>query len=95
MAAKKGYNREPMLTDEHRRKIANSNVLTYLIEHIQGKREMGSTQVTAAIALMKKVLPDLASVEHSGETVTSFVMYLPSPAESVEEWEQETSKPAH
>jgi hypothetical protein len=56
------------LTDEHRHKIANSNILTYLIEHAEGSREMGATQVQASIALLKKVLPDLSTTEHTGET---------------------------
>jgi hypothetical protein len=28
---------------------------------------MSQTQVTGAIALLKKILPDLAAVQHSGE----------------------------
>ena len=55
------------LTAEHRLKIANSHILNSLIEHAEGSREMSSTQVTAAIALLKKVMPDLAAVTHSGE----------------------------
>lgn len=55
------------MSPEHRVKIQNSNVLNALIEHVEGKRDMSSTQVTAAIALMKKVLPDLAAVEMTGE----------------------------
>jgi hypothetical protein len=38
-----------------------------LIDHVEGRRDLSQTQVTAAIALLKKVLPDLAAVEHSGE----------------------------
>lgn len=49
--------------EEHRGKIANSGILNALIEHATGKREMSATQVTAGIALMKKVLPDLQSIE--------------------------------
>ena len=66
MAKKKGYNREPFLTDDHRAKIANSNILNVLIEHAEGRKDMGGTQVTAAIALLKKVMPDLSSKEHTG-----------------------------
>lgn len=55
------------MSPEHRVKIQNSNILNALIEHVEGKRDMSSTQVTAAIALMKKVLPDLAAVEMTGE----------------------------
>lgn len=51
------------MSDEHRVKIQNSNILNALIEHVEGKREMSATQVTAAVNLMKKVLPDLSSVQ--------------------------------
>lgn len=51
------------MSDEHRVKIQNSNILNALIEHVEGKRDMTSTQVTAAVSLMKKVLPDLNSVQ--------------------------------
>ena len=81
MAAKKGYNRAPILTDEHRGKIANSNILNALIEHVQGTREMAATQVSAGIALLKKVLPDLQATDHTtkGEPITG-VQWLPSPS---------------
>jgi hypothetical protein len=51
----------------HRLKIANSNVLKYLINHAEGKKKMEPTQVTAAIALLKKVLPDLSSIDQKTE----------------------------
>jgi len=47
------------MDDSHRVKIQNSNILNALVEHVEGKREMSSTQVSAGIALLKKVLPDL------------------------------------
>jgi hypothetical protein len=55
------------MTHEHRAKIQNSNILNALIEHAQGEREMSSTQVTAALGLLKKALPDLQAVEHSSD----------------------------
>lgn len=55
------------MSDEHRVKIQNSNILNALIEHVEGKREMSSSQVTAGVALMKKVLPDLQYTEHGGD----------------------------
>jgi hypothetical protein len=55
------------MSDEHRVKIQNSNILNSLIEHVEGKREMSATQVSAGLGLLKKVLPDLSSVELSGE----------------------------
>lgn len=55
------------MSDEHRVKIQNSNILNALIEHVEGIREMSSTQVTAGIALLKKVLPDLAATADVAE----------------------------
>jgi len=66
MAAKRGRQPGVILTDEHRLKIKNSNILSCLIEHAQGAREMTASQVQAGIALLRKVLPDLSAVELSG-----------------------------
>lgn len=55
------------MTDEHRGKIRNSSILNALIEHAEGKREMSATQVTAGLGLLRKALPDLSAVEHSGD----------------------------
>lgn len=52
---------------EHRTKIANSQIVRVLLEHIEGKREMSATQVTAGVALLKKVMPDLQSTELTGD----------------------------
>lgn len=53
---------------EHRAKIANSKILNRLIAHAEGDEEMSQSQVTAALALLKKIMPDLSAqtVEHSG-----------------------------
>ena len=61
MAAKRGRKPGFRMSEEHRVKIQNSNVLKALIEHVEGKREMSGTQVTAGVALLRKVLPDLQS----------------------------------
>jgi hypothetical protein len=55
------------MSEEHRAKIQKSNVLNALIEHAEGKREMSPSQVTAGLGLLKKCLPDLQSVEISGD----------------------------
>lgn len=46
---------------EHRTKIANSKILKHLIEHAEGTREMTSTQVTAGLGLLDRVMPKLQS----------------------------------
>jgi hypothetical protein len=60
------------MTDEHRQKISNSNILTYLIQHVEGTRKMSATQVTAALGLLKKVLPDVATMEITGPDGAEF-----------------------
>lgn len=51
------------MSDEHRVKIQNSNILNALIEHVEGEREMSATQVSAGLGLLKKVLPDLSQTD--------------------------------
>ena len=51
------------LTDAHRDKIRNSKILDRLIGHVEGQVEMSSTQVTAGIALLRKVMPDMTEAE--------------------------------
>lgn len=67
MAARKGRTAGFVMTDAHRVKIQNSNILNALIEHVQGERDMSATQVSAGVALLRKCLPDLSAVEHSGD----------------------------
>ncbi|NBW16239.1 MAG: hypothetical protein EBR82_50490 [Caulobacteraceae bacterium] len=55
------------MSEAHRLKIANSNILNVLLQHVEGKREMSPTQVSAGLGLLKKVLPDLQTVEHKGD----------------------------
>ena len=60
------------MSDAHRVKIQNSNILNALIEHVVGEREMSATQVSAGVALMKKVLPDLSAVTVGNEEGETF-----------------------
>lgn len=59
------------LTNMHREKIAKSQILQRLIGHAEGSlpadQEMSQSQVTAAIALLKKVLPDMTEHNHKGD----------------------------
>lgn len=56
-----------VMSQEHRDKIRNSNILTALVEHATGSREMSATQVSAGLGLLKKVMPDLAAMQLSGD----------------------------
>lgn len=78
MAAKTGPSFSSPMSSEHRVKIQNSNILNALIEHAEGKREMGATQVSAGLGLLKKVLPDLTSVEMSANVNMTHEQWLDS-----------------
>lgn len=66
---KRSRGREPgfVMSDAHRVKIQKSNVLNALLEHVEGKREMSATQVTAGLGLLRKCLPDLSNVTVTGD----------------------------
>ena len=72
------------MSNEHRVKIQNSNILNALIEHACGEREMSATQVSAGLGLLKKCLPDLTAVEVSGDpdnplqTITRIELVAPA-----------------
>lgn len=76
------------MSNEHRDKIKNSNILNALIEHAQGQREMSASQVTAALGLLRKALPDLASVEHSGDVQQTYVVRMPSIISGLDDWDK-------
>ena len=46
-----------------REKIRASQLINALQKHVLGKKKMESTQVSAALGLLKKCLPDMASIE--------------------------------
>lgn len=47
---------------------------------------MAATQVTAALGLLKKCVPDLASMDHTGEVTHQHVARLPDVEPNSEEW---------
>jgi hypothetical protein len=54
---------------EHRSKIKAAQIINALQEHHLGRRPMSQTQVTAGVALLRKVIPDLmaASIDSTTE----------------------------
>lgn len=49
-----------------RARIRAGGIAKRLEGHILGKVEMTASQVSAALGLLRKVVPDLSSMEHSG-----------------------------
>lgn len=81
----KGFN--PSQDARTRAKIQTSQIVNRLKDFVDGKIEMAPHAVTAALGLLRKVLPDLASVEHQVNQVQPFAV-LPSEIKNVAEWEQ-------
>lgn len=50
-----------------RRKIRESGVLDALIGYVEGKRDLSSSQVSAALGLLKKSISDLSTYAPSAE----------------------------
>ena len=55
------------MTEEHRTKIANSQILNRLIKCAEGEIEMTAVQASVGLGLLKKALPDLTSTTISGD----------------------------
>ena len=53
--------RNAMLIAEAREKIRTTQIINRLQDHIDGKVELVPSQVTAALGLLKKRIPDLAA----------------------------------
>lgn len=52
--------------EEVREKIRTSQLVNRLNDFVMGKVELSPHQVTAALGLIKKTMPDLANVELTG-----------------------------
>ena len=56
-----------MHQDDVRAKIQASQLVNRLTDHVLNDKALSATQVTTALGLLKKVLPDLSSVELKGD----------------------------
>lgn len=66
-APKRGRKAGFVMTAEHRSKISNSQILNRLLDYVEGKASLETGQVTAALGLLKKVMPDLATTTIQGD----------------------------
>jgi uncharacterized Ntn-hydrolase superfamily protein len=53
----------PTHNEDTRKKIQSSQLINFLQGHVFNGSEVKKTQITAAIALLRKTLPDLQSIE--------------------------------
>jgi len=54
-------------TDETRLKIQTSQLINRLSDHVFKDKEVSITQMKAIEILLRKSLPDLAAVQHTGD----------------------------
>ena len=88
MAARKPPLHKAWTPEKVRERIRTALISRRLTNHVLGKVEMSPTQVSAALGLLRKTLPDLAAVEHSGETRERVVSAEPL---TEGEWEERYS----
>lgn len=69
-----------------REKIRATQLVNALEKHVLGRKKMAATQVTAALGLLKKCVPDLATMEHTGEVTHQHVARLPDVEPNSEAW---------
>jgi hypothetical protein len=69
-----------------RLKIKGAYLINRLQDFIAGNVKLEAAQVTAALGLLKKVLPDQQSAQHTVEITKTYVHRTPAPAKTTEEW---------
>jgi hypothetical protein len=94
MAGKKGMhhgrlNLGEVSIEKIRAKIKTSLILDRIHKHVLGEIEMSPTQMQGAQTLLRKVIPDLSAVEHSGSVDTYTTLLQSIPAEHPRQAHQE------
>ncbi len=71
MSGQKGmherFSRSPTYAEAVRARIRAGGIVKRLENHVLGRVEMTSSQVTAALGLLRKSVPDLSAIEHTGK----------------------------
>jgi hypothetical protein len=82
-----GVRLNPDHDERTRARIQTTHLLNRLQLFINSKVELQPHQVTAALGLLRKTMPDLAAIEHSGEVKQTYIVSPELP--TTEEWEAE------
>jgi hypothetical protein len=72
-------------TEKTREKIKTSQLINRLQNHVLRNTAMSATQVSAALGVLRKVLPDIEAIEHLGEVEHRHHVVSDQPL-TVEEW---------
>lgn len=97
MAAKgaRGVRLNPKHDERTRAKIQTSQIINRLESFVEGKVDMSAPQVTAALGLLRKTLPDLQATEISGQVEQRYVARIPEPVTNTGEWLKQQSPMTH
>ncbi len=63
----RGVRINAMHSEAVRQRIKTSYLVNALTNYVRGTRKMEPAQVTAALGLLKKTIPDIQAIEHIGE----------------------------
>ncbi len=79
----------PMAAERLRALIQTKSIIQRLVATINGEVEMPAQAVTAALGLLRKVLPDLSQAEIKAEHIHRYVARVPEKAKDIVAWEQQ------
>lgn len=72
--------------EKTKEKIKTGMILRRLLQHFNGEIEMSASQVNVGLALLRKTLPDLKSIEQTGTMAITQTVINAQPEQSAEEW---------
>lgn len=75
--------------EDTRLRIKVGNIINRLQKCIDGTVTLTSEQIRCAQILLAKALPDLTSVEHSGEVQKTYVVRMPGNPADLTEWHKQ------
>jgi hypothetical protein len=87
----RGVRLNPAHDERTRARIQTTQIIKRLQAFIFSQVELQPAQVTAALGLLRKTIPDLAAIEHGGEVKQIFAVSPELP--TTEEWLAEFGEP--
>lgn len=89
----RGVRLNPQQDDRTRSAIQTTQIVKRLTALVKGEVEMAPHAVTAALGLLRKTLPDLTAVEHSGEIKKTYVARMPPREDNLDKWQSTYTAP--
>lgn len=89
--------RNAQLREDVKSLIDTKRLVKRLVDHVDGKAMLDKSQVSAALGLLRKTLPDLANVEVSGDADNpiSYVIKAPDQLPDATDWQSRYTSHPH